>query len=105
MGIDESRARSKRAEFGPSTARRDRRPLPSGHRERQLFNQPRSGERLTLSRVFWGRLGWGSSEEAPDVCFLRRFLVLIFLERTSTVGARSPVRPTPAASPARPVCR
>lgn len=28
---------------------------------------------------FWGKVGGGSNEEAPDACFLRRFLFLIFL--------------------------
>jgi hypothetical protein len=34
---------------------------------------------LTPPPCLGGGSGWGSSEEAPDVCFLRRFLVLIFM--------------------------
>jgi very-short-patch-repair endonuclease len=34
-------------------------------------------------------LGWGSNEEAPDVCFLRRFLVLIFLALSTLLLPRN----------------
>ena len=47
---------------------------------RQLLDSARLGcARQAPSPVSWGTAGWGSSEEAPDACFLRRFLVLIFL--------------------------
>ena len=39
----------------------------------------RRSDLLTPPPCLGGGLGWGSSEEAPDVCFLRRFLVLIFM--------------------------
>ena len=41
---------------------------------------------------FWGRVGWGSNEEAPDVCFLRRFLVLIFLAMRTPLLPRDKAR-------------
>ena len=36
--------------------------------------------------------GWGSNEEAPDVCFLRRFLVLIFLAMRTPLLPRDKAR-------------
>ena len=31
-------------------------------------------------------MGWGSSEEAPDACLLRRFLVLIFMHERAALS-------------------
>jgi hypothetical protein len=52
-----------------------------------------SGSRFdSLPRSFGGGLGWGSSEEAPDACFSRRFLVLIFFAMSTPLLPRDRAR-------------
>jgi hypothetical protein len=43
----------------------------------------------SLPRVLGEGWGWGSSEEAPDACLLRRFLVLIFMHERAATLTRS----------------
>jgi Protein of unknown function (DUF559) len=46
----------------------------------------------SLHLSFGGGLGWGSSEEAPDACFPRRFLVLIFFVMSTPLLPRDRAR-------------